>query len=164
MKVSSYMAAGALVLGLALPGTAIAQTVASTADVNMRAGPGTRFPVVTTIPQNRNVNVIGCDQNLDWCDVEWRGNRGWVFADYLTVSDQRRSGPLAEIGRLLSVPFAAFNPDNYWDQHYRDRPWYDDRQRWGTTGGVQEYRDGRPRDDGATADERTGRLPLHQMR
>jgi uncharacterized protein YraI len=162
MKATTWLSAGAFVVALALPGSAIAQTVETTADVNMRAGPSTRFPVVTTIPENRQVQVFGCDRNLDWCDVAWRGNRGWVFSEYLEVGDQRRRGPIGEIGRLLGLPFAAFDPEGYWDRHYRDRPWYDERQRWGATGGLRTG-EAQPHYEHPDAQHRRG-FPPHMMR
>lgn len=135
MKTTKWLATGALVAGLALPGTAIAQSVMSTADVNMRAGPGTRYPVVTTIPQDRNVDVYGCDQDLDWCEVAWRGNRGWVFSDYLEVTGEARmgrmrSGPLAELGAMFGLPTVGYDQQAYWDRYYADQPWYDTGPNW----------------------------------
>jgi uncharacterized protein YraI len=130
----AVIASGALVLGILAPGVADSQTVTATADVNLRAGPGTGFPVVTTIPSTRNVTVYGCDQQRNWCDVEFRGNRGWVFADFLEVEHQQRRGAIAEIGVRLGLPTVTFEAGPYWDRHYADRPWYDDRDRW-TLGG-----------------------------
>ena len=49
----------------------------------MRAGPGTEYPVVKTVPAGAPVNVHGCLSDHDWCDVSWSGDRGWVSADYL---------------------------------------------------------------------------------
>lgn len=135
MKIAKWMAASALAAVLAVPGAAMAQTVMSTADVNMRAGPGTRYPVVTTIPENRNVDVYGCDGDRDWCEVAWRGNRGWVFSDYLEVTGEARmgrmrTGPLAELGAMFGLPTVGYDQEPYWDRYYADQPWYEARENW----------------------------------
>lgn len=115
---------------LALPGAAAADNGYSTADVNMRAGPSTRYPVVTTIPEGRSVMIYGCLSSWDWCDIDWRGNRGWVFSDYLNYDYRNRRVPVPEFRGRLDLPMIQFSFGNYWDRHYRGRPWYDNRDRW----------------------------------
>jgi uncharacterized protein YraI len=45
------------------PGATIAQTVqgtyVTTSDVNLRKGPGTNYEIITKIPTNVNINVVG---------------------------------------------------------------------------------------------------------
>jgi uncharacterized protein YraI len=54
---------------------------------NMRAGPGTNFPLVVSIPAGATGLVVGqCRSPQDrrsahpWCEVSWRGHRGWTSA------------------------------------------------------------------------------------
>lgn len=130
MKNSTILTAGAFVAALALPGYAVAQTATSTADVNMRAGPGTRFPVVTTIPENRDVTLLGCEQNFNWCDVSWANNRGWVFADYLDVRWRGMERSVSEVGPRIELPIIGFTVGDYWGRHYAQQPWFDEQARW----------------------------------
>jgi uncharacterized protein YraI len=146
MKHSNFLAASAFVAALALPGYAVAQSATATADVNMRAGPGTRFPVVTTIPQDRNVTLHGCEQNFNWCDVSWRNNRGWVFADYLDVRWRGMDRSVSEVGPRIDLPIIGFTVGDYWGRFYQDRPWFDQQQRWqqagrGVPGPQPDWRD-----------------------
>lgn len=134
MKHFNYLAATAFVAAMALPGYAAAQNAMATADVNMRAGPGTRYPVVSTVPEDRRVTLHGCEQNFDWCDVSWRGERGWVFADYLDVSWRDRRSSVSDVGPRIDLPIVGFAMGDYWDQNYRDRSWYEERQRWEVVG------------------------------
>jgi uncharacterized protein YraI len=52
--------------------------------LNMRAGAGTRHPVVVAIPAGASDLRVGRCRPADdgtgppWCEVEWRGNSGWV--------------------------------------------------------------------------------------
>ena len=52
---------------------------------NMRSGPGTHFPLVTSIPAGATDLVVGqCRPPQDgrsrspWCQVQWRGHSGWA--------------------------------------------------------------------------------------
>jgi hypothetical protein len=65
---------------------------------NMRAGPGTNFPLVVSIPASATGLTVGqCRPALDrrsahpWCEVSWRGHSGWASACCI-VSE--RSGAL----------------------------------------------------------------------
>lgn len=107
-----------------------AQEAVTTNDVNMRAGPGTRFPVVTTIPEERPVVIHGCLSDYDWCDVSWRSERGWVFSDYLDYLYRNRPVTFYEYRQRVDVPVISFGY-GYWDRNYRNRPWFDDWDRWG---------------------------------
>jgi uncharacterized protein YraI len=109
---------------------ATAQEAYTTNDVSMRAGPGTRYPVVRRIPEDAVVFIHGCLRNWDWCDVSWRRSRGWVFSDYLEgLYGSRRLG-FDEWRDYVELPYVSFS-FGYWDRYYRDRPWYGNWERWG---------------------------------
>lgn len=119
---------------------ASAQEAFTTGDVNMRAGPGSRYPVVTTIPEDREVFIHGCLSNWDWCDVSWRRNRGWVFSDYLEALYRNRRIAFDEYRTFVDIPFVSFG-FTYWDRYYRDRPWFDDWDHWGDRRDGHRWRD-----------------------
>src|SRR5271154_1511115 len=50
----------------------------ATNNVNMRQGPGTDFPVITTIPGGSTVDITGC--RGEWCTVVWHGQSGYSIA------------------------------------------------------------------------------------
>jgi uncharacterized protein YraI len=110
--------------------SAQAQEAEVTIDLNMRAGPGARYPIITTIPEGRSVEVYGCLSDYDWCDVGWRGNRGWVFTDYLEYYYRNQPRPVIEWGPRIGLPIVTFSFGEYARRYYRDMPWYDDRDRW----------------------------------
>lgn len=114
----------------AVPSSALAARGVATSDVNMRAGPGTEFPVVTTIPDNAGVNILGCLAARDWCDVVWSGNRGWVSANYLDYFYNNNFVYLPEYYDRIGVPVVTFSFGPYWSQHYAGRPWYNRRHHW----------------------------------
>lgn len=128
MKRSLTTLSAVLLTSIAVP--ALAQNAEVTTDLNMRAGPGTQYPVITTIPDGRGVNIYGCESGLNWCDVSWRGNRGWVYSDYLEYSYGNRTRPVPDWGARIDLPVISFAFGDYASRHYRGMPWYDDRDRW----------------------------------
>jgi uncharacterized protein YraI len=75
-----------LAIASSAAGVALAQTTQgsylTTADVNLRSGPGTKYDVVTTIPKGTKVNVVG--QEGGWLKVESKqGNKpGYISEKY----------------------------------------------------------------------------------
>ena len=124
----------ALLASLLFPTIASAATAYSTTDVNMRVGPGTDYPIITTIYAGEPVTIYGCLSDWSWCDIEWYGDRGWVRGDYLDVFYESRHVYLPDYAPLIGLTVIVFNFDDYWDDHYHDgyhdRPWYRDRDRW----------------------------------
>lgn len=121
----------ALVCGLVLTAwPAGAETGFASVSVNLRAGPGTGYPVVRVIPGGARLNIVGCLANYAWCDVVWGIHRGWVYGRYLQDRRTWRSTPLNR------GPFGttAFDFNSYWADHYRDRSFYRHRDRWNRLG------------------------------
>ncbi len=132
------------VFAAALPALAAAAPAYSTANVNMRSGPSTQYPPVLVIPAGSRVDIQGCMQSANWCDVAYAGYRGWVSGSYLqTTYSQRRVYVDPQYYRPLGIPTITFSIGSYWDRHYRDRDFYRDRDRWRDG----DYRPRPPRDD-----------------
>jgi uncharacterized protein YraI len=96
---------------LAAPGMA-------TRDVNMRAGPGTGFAVITTIPGGAAVEVLRCQS---WCSVVYRGAEGYVSGRYLRTDV---AGGYQVAPPTTYVYESPMPPRSYWRY---GRPWWDDR-------------------------------------
>lgn len=71
--------AAAASLGLTAAANAYDATV--TTDLNMRAGPGTAYSVLDTIPRGALIDAGNCTGN--WCRVVFDGRQGWVSGRYL---------------------------------------------------------------------------------
>lgn len=60
----------------------------------MRSGPGRSFEPIAFLPHNaRHIRSFGC-KNLAtgrWCDLIYRGVRGWASQRYLTTDRRRRT-------------------------------------------------------------------------
>ncbi|WFE90494.1 SH3 domain-containing protein [Roseibium porphyridii] len=84
-------------------GPAIAYT---TANLNMRAGPGTNYPVITTVPYGGAVTVFGCTANFSWCDAAFANTKGWVSGRYLNYGGGGNyyGRPIPNAGVYVGVP------------------------------------------------------------
>jgi uncharacterized protein YraI len=102
MRTTLLATVSALVLSA---GVAAASPAITSSSVNLRAGPGTQYPVITTLPGSAPVDVSGCSGS--WCAVSWNGTAGYVSANYLNMAG--------------APPAVAAGPGYYYD----DEP-YDD--------------------------------------
>ncbi|MBS1167510.1 MAG: type 3 domain protein [Proteobacteria bacterium] len=53
------------------------------AAVNLRTGPGAQFYAIGVLPPGAPVEVYGCLNDSDWCDVGYGNMRGWLASRYL---------------------------------------------------------------------------------
>ncbi len=128
---------------IAAPAVASAAPARVTANVNLRAGPGTQYYPILVLPAGAPVNLYGCLRGYTWCDVSYGRERGWVSSRYLSTFYR---GPAYRPRPYASVPFLTFN-FGYWDNHYAHRPWYQHRPRPGRPGPDWHHDRDRPRTD-----------------
>ena len=139
LRASIIAGAAALIAaagGLLAPGHSLAQSAPAsvTANLNQRAGPDTRYPVVVVVPAGSQVTLFGCLSDYSWCDGDFRGNRGWMISRYLQVYYQNRYVTVADYARFVRFAVAAFDLNAYWSSYYRNFPFYADRTRWAAAG------------------------------
>lgn len=99
----AFLAVAALLLTTA---SASAGAVVLT-DLNVRAGPGTRFPVIGGLPRGASVQVLGCTPS--WCNIGWSGS-AFVSAAYLGFDGPApyMNGPaVVPVGFPVAVPVAV---------------------------------------------------------
>jgi len=102
----------------------------ATANVNLRAGPDTSYPLIATIPVGTQMAIQGCTDGWEWCDVIAFGNRGWIAGNYLQYNYQNQRVLVPAYGAQIGIPIVSFVIGSYWDSYYRNRPFYRDRSRW----------------------------------
>lgn len=97
--------AAALILGT---GAAMAETSATAmTDLNLRAGPGPMYKIMDVIPADGQVEVNGCIESADWCEVVLDGQTGWSYAPYLrSEEDESTLTQAAENDSVAVVEFS----------------------------------------------------------
>ena len=91
---------------------ASAQSAQANTSVNLRAGPGTIYSVITTIPAGGRVTIMGCTAGYKWCGVNYNGTEGYAAGQYLTVISGNYSGQIITavgVGVALSIPLWRYN-------------------------------------------------------
>jgi uncharacterized protein YraI len=169
--------AGALGLSLFASAAALAATGYVVQSVSLQAGPDASYPSVGMLGAGTTVVIEGCINGWSWCDVGTPNGRGWVSGNDLQEDFQGRRVFVPEYGERIGIRFVSFEFGSYWDNNYRNRPWYGERERYrgfrplyrpividvNLRGGGDRDRDGRDRDgrdrDGRDRDglDRNGR-------
>jgi uncharacterized protein YraI len=126
LRASKAALAGALLLISA--GMAAAAPGVTTASLKLRAGPGTGFGVLTTMPNGAGVHVLGCGPE-GWCRVMFAGFTGYANATYLSV------GPGGPVAVAVAPPVAVIVPGPV----YGYGPYYGYRAGWGYRGGWRRW-------------------------
>jgi uncharacterized protein YraI len=109
MRAKSLLAgASALAAVIAAPSMAMALDAVAVTDLNMRAGPGSQYPIVTTIQSNGSVEILGCLEQAKWCQVNWQGNQGWAYSEYLAVTETGEQIFVPQARSVLDIPVVAF--------------------------------------------------------
>lgn len=84
--------------------TAGVVTATATDNVRLRAGPGTKYGVLTTIASGTALTAVGRNAENSWIQVQIPGKSdlGWVSADFVTIGGDVNSLPVVQ-----SQPTAA---------------------------------------------------------
>ncbi|BBU64199.1 SH3 domain-containing protein [Methylosinus sporium] len=122
------MAAIPLIGGIS-PAVASA-AVYSAVNLNVRAGPSSRFPAVGMLSAGIPLTVHGCVARYIWCDVTALGLRGWVSGAYIEIVRDARRVHLPAYLHEENCPVVTFHIDSYWENHYRDYQFSNEVDRW----------------------------------
>jgi uncharacterized protein YraI len=120
----------AATLGLSVSTLAAAADGYVTGNVNLRAGPDPGYPSVAMLSVGTPVAIEGCVDGWSWCDVAAGNNRGWMAGNFLQEDYQGRRVLVPAYGVVIGIPIVSFVFATYWDDHYRNRSWYGNRQHW----------------------------------
>jgi uncharacterized protein YraI len=115
---------------LALPALALAADGYTTGNVNLRAGPDPGYPLIDTVPAGAPLDIQGCTSGWEWCDVIFQGERGWVAGNFIQYDYNNQYVLVPQYGTQIGIPIVTFVIGTYWDNYYRNRPFYRERARW----------------------------------
>src|SRR5512135_3085397 len=124
------LSTAALGLALCASTAAFAYDGYVTGSVYLRAGPDPGYPTVARLRAGTSVVIECCVDDWTWCDVYNHDDRGWVRANYLQHDYQGHRVLIPQYGVQIGIPIITFVFGSYWDDHYRSRSWYHDRDRY----------------------------------
>lgn len=127
MRRAPFILLGMLVLPMLATHAAQASEGKLVSAAHLLAGPGYNYPEVRRLAKGLSVDIHGCLKNWDWCDVTWRGNRGWVPAAAVEARRNAERFPVKDYGAQMGVPEVTFQLNSYWDANYNGALWYPDR-------------------------------------
>lgn len=110
LKTTLLAAASALVLSA---GAAAAAPATAQSPLNLRAGPGTQYEVVGTIPGGATVDVAGCTGS--WCQVNFNGESGFASRSFLQMAE---GGPVVVAPGYAYDDTPYYGGDDYYDYGY----------------------------------------------
>ena len=128
MKRLLYSLATAMLM--LVPASAFAAQGYTVATVNMLAGPDPQYPLIYTLDAGTPVDVQGCTEGWQWCDVIAGGSRGWVAGPYIEYLYNNLPVFVSDYGARIGIPVVSFAIGAYWGRYYINRPFYRDRTRW----------------------------------
>lgn len=121
----------ALAASAAMQAPALAHELAYvSADVHLRAGPARDYPAVAILRPGVTISVVGCLSDYAWCDVAVGPDRGWIYGAYIVYPYQGSYVPVISYGPVIGINVVTFSLGFYWDEYYRGRPWYPQRELW----------------------------------
>ncbi|MFC3650883.1 SH3 domain-containing protein [Dyella humi] len=120
----------ATALLLLVPVAAFAVPGYTVATVNMLAGPDTQYPLIYSLDAGTPVDVQGCTEGWQWCDVIAGGSRGWIAGPYIEYLYNNQPVIVTDYGARIGIPIVTFAIGTYWGRYYVNRPFYRDRARW----------------------------------
>jgi uncharacterized protein YraI len=117
-------------LCLALPALALATEGYVVADISLQAGPDTEYPAITELAAGTPVDIQGCIEGYSWCDVIVGNDRGWVAGSFVEEEYNNQPVVIEDYGPRIGIPIVAFSLGLYWESHYHNRPWFNERTQW----------------------------------
>lgn len=109
---SSHLVRAIAAVGLILAAGASTAYAAMNAtvltDLNVRAGPGPQYPVVTVLKGGSTAVLDGCVAGSNWCRVDVGDVSGWAYGSYLTTDLGGSTVVISERHADLAIPVVSY--------------------------------------------------------
>ncbi|MBY6005781.1 DUF1236 domain-containing protein [Salipiger bermudensis] len=103
---------GSAILGILASPAMAAMTASTTTELNLRTGPGPQYEVAAVLPADAELDVQGCLEAADWCEVSYDGTSGWAYAAYMTTPVENEPVVIYENARTLEVETVTYEDDS----------------------------------------------------
>jgi anionic cell wall polymer biosynthesis LytR-Cps2A-Psr (LCP) family protein/uncharacterized protein YraI len=78
--------------------------------VNLRAGPGVRYAIISTLSQEEWAQITGKNDAGDWLRVKYQGRTGWLATEFVRVSGDLEIAPVIGVAQQVE---AVVQPGDY---------------------------------------------------
>ena len=95
----------------AVPALAQQAATAST-DLNLRAGPGSNYEIRGVIPADASVEITGCIEGYNWCEVSYDGQTGFAYGEYLNVMAADAAVAVPQAATQVEINTVTFDETN----------------------------------------------------
>jgi hypothetical protein len=95
------------------PTAAVPAQVTANDLLNVRAGPGTTYPLLGQLTAGQTVEATGRNEESTWWQIQFAdgpGGRGWVLGDFVTPNDQTGTLPVVTVAPAPTQPPAPTKP------------------------------------------------------
>lgn len=100
------------IVGIAASPALAALSANATTDLNFRAGPGPQYEAIGVIPSAAPVDVAGCLDNGEWCEVTFDGQTGWAYSAYLTTPVENEPVVLYQAPQVVEIETVTYDDGN----------------------------------------------------
>lgn len=94
---------------LPTPTAEAALSASASANLNLRGGPGTNYPVVGSLPSGSSVTVVGRNEDSSWLVIETDRSTAWLTSDADLV--ELEGGTLESLP-VVQAPILPYNVNN----------------------------------------------------
>lgn len=109
MKLQKIALFSTAIVGIAASPALAALSANTTTDLNFRAGPGPQYEAIGVIPAAAPVDVAGCLDNGEWCEVTFDGQSGWAYSAYLTTPVENEPVVLYQAPQTLEIETVTYD-------------------------------------------------------
>lgn len=121
---SRFIASAVLAATVLAAGAASARDGYLINNFNIFSGPGRQYDRLVRVPEDARVEVHGCLPSYDWCQITWRGVRGWIDGHGIEVRHAGRMVTLYDFGPRTGVPtYTSGFGDDYYDRRPSRLDW-----------------------------------------
>jgi uncharacterized protein YraI len=85
-------------------------TGTATTDLNIRSGPGPEMPVIGLIQARQRAHILGCIEGSLWCQVDFRGQQGWAYSQYMSLQTGDGTKVVREPAHVAAIPVITYDP------------------------------------------------------
>ncbi|WP_146589211.1 DUF1236 domain-containing protein [Puniceibacterium confluentis] len=112
MKLKQIALFSTAIVGLVASPALAELTANATTELNFRTGPGPQYEIQGVIPAEGVVDVAGCLDDGEWCEVSFDGQTGWAYSAYLTTPVENEPVVLYQRPATLEIQTVTYDEGN----------------------------------------------------